>query len=62
MRWPGVIEESHVGQESLQADVAALAAKTIAAFVDSRQREGRTLDGPDDAARVGVDANDSLHL
>lgn len=44
LRWPGVIEESTVGQESLQADVAALAAKTIAAFVDSRKREGAALE------------------
>ena len=44
MRWPGVIEEAQVGQDSLQADVAALAAKTIAAFVDSRKREGAALE------------------
>ena len=44
LRWPGVVEESHVGQESLQADVAALTAKTIAAFVESRKREGAALE------------------
>ena len=44
LRWPGVVEESHIGQESLQADVAALTAKTIAAFVDSRKREGAALE------------------
>jgi uncharacterized protein (TIGR00255 family) len=44
LRWPGVIEESHIGQESLQAEVAALTAKTIAAFVDSRKREGAALE------------------
>jgi uncharacterized protein YicC (UPF0701 family) len=44
LRWPGVIEEAQVGQESLQADVAALTAKTIAAFVDSRSREGAALE------------------
>ena len=44
LRWPGVIEEAQVGQESLQADVAALTAKTVAAFVDSRQREGAALE------------------
>ena len=44
LRWPGVIEESTVGQESLQADVAALTATTIAAFVDSRRREGAALE------------------
>jgi uncharacterized protein (TIGR00255 family) len=44
LRWPGVVEESHIGQESLQADVAALTAKTIAAFVESRKREGAALE------------------
>ncbi len=44
LRWPGVIEEAQIGQESLQADVAALTAKTVAAFVDSRQREGAALE------------------
>ena len=43
LRWPGVIEEAQVGQESLQADVAALTATTVAAFVDSRRREGAAL-------------------
>ncbi len=43
LRWPGVIEEAQVGQESLQADVAALTARTVTAFVDSRQREGAAL-------------------
>jgi uncharacterized protein (TIGR00255 family) len=44
LRWPGVIEESRVGEESLQADVAALTAQTVAAFVDSRKREGAALE------------------
>lgn len=44
LRWPGVVEEAHVGQESLQGDVAALTARTIAAFVDSRRREGAALE------------------
>ncbi|MES2740046.1 MAG: YicC/YloC family endoribonuclease [Pseudomonadota bacterium] len=44
LRWPGVIEEAQVGQESLQADVASLTARTVAAFVDSRQREGAALE------------------
>lgn len=44
LRWPGVIEESHIGQESLQADVASLTTKTIAAFVESRKREGAALE------------------
>ena len=44
LRWPGVIEEAQIGQESLQADVAALTATTVDAFVDSRQREGAALE------------------
>ena len=44
LRWPGVLEEEQVGQESLQADVKALTARTMAAFIDSRQREGAALD------------------
>ncbi|MBQ5940289.1 MULTISPECIES: YicC/YloC family endoribonuclease [unclassified Massilia] len=44
LRWPGVIEESTIGQESLQADVAALTKTTIEAFVESRKREGAALE------------------
>lgn len=44
LRWPGVIEESTIGQESLQLDVASLTSTTIAAFVDSRRREGAALE------------------
>src|SRR3954469_10927768 len=44
LRWPGVIEEAQIGQESLQADVAALTARTVQAFVHSRQREGAALE------------------
>jgi uncharacterized protein (TIGR00255 family) len=44
LRWPGVIEEAHIGQESLQAEMAALTAKTIAGFVESRRREGAALE------------------
>lgn len=44
LRWPGVVEEATVGQESLQADVAALTKRAIAAFVESRQREGAALE------------------
>jgi len=44
LRWPGVIEEAQVGQESLQADVATLTGRTVKAFVDSRQREGAALE------------------
>ena len=44
LRWPGVVEEAQIGQETLQADVAALMTKTVGAFVNSRQREGAALE------------------
>jgi len=44
LRWPGVVEEAQVGQESLQADVAVLGARAVAAFVESRRREGAALE------------------
>ena len=43
LRWPGVLSESELGQESLQADVQATLAETLDAFVLSRQREGASL-------------------
>ncbi len=43
LRWPGVIEEAEIGQETLQADVAAAMAATVNTFVDSRAREGAAL-------------------
>ncbi|MBC7574577.1 MAG: YicC family protein [Herminiimonas sp.] len=43
LRWPGVIEEAQIGQESLQADVTLAMQDTMAAFVDSRTREGAAL-------------------
>lgn len=44
LRWPGVLSESELGQESLQADVQAALGETLDAFVLSRQREGATLE------------------
>ncbi|HEX8604041.1 MAG TPA: YicC/YloC family endoribonuclease [Pseudoduganella sp.] len=44
LRWPGVVEEAQIGQETLQTDVAALMGKTVEAFVVSRQREGAALE------------------
>ncbi|HAT29679.1 MAG TPA: YicC family protein [Janthinobacterium sp.] len=44
LRWPGVVEEAQVGQESLQADVGRLGTRTVGAFVESRQREGAALE------------------
>lgn len=44
LRWPGVLSESELGQESLQADVQATLGEALEAFVLSRQREGATLE------------------
>ncbi len=43
LRWPGVIEEAEVSQETLQAEVAAAMQATMTAFVESRNREGAAL-------------------
>jgi uncharacterized protein (TIGR00255 family) len=43
LRWPGMIEETELSQEVLQGDIAALATKTLNAFVESRTREGAAL-------------------
>lgn len=44
LRWPGVLAESEISQESLQADVQATLAATLDAFVESRSREGSVLE------------------
>ncbi|MES2932332.1 MAG: YicC/YloC family endoribonuclease, partial [Pseudomonadota bacterium] len=43
LRWPGVIEEAEIGEETLQADVATTMVAAVSAFVDSRAREGAAL-------------------
>ncbi len=43
LRWPGVLAEPELGQDSLQADVQSLLGETLSAFVESRQREGAAL-------------------
>jgi uncharacterized protein (TIGR00255 family) len=43
LRWPGIIEDAGIVQESLQADVIAAMSDTIGAFVESRTREGAAL-------------------
>lgn len=44
LRWPGVIEESEINAESLQADVARTINATLDAFIISREREGAALE------------------
>jgi uncharacterized protein (TIGR00255 family) len=43
LRWPGVVEETEISQETLQADVAATMSTALDAFVESRAREGAAL-------------------
>ena len=43
LRWPGVIEEAEVGQDDLQEHAAAAMQAALAAFVESREREGAAL-------------------
>lgn len=44
LRWPGVLTESELSQESLQADVQATMKAVLDAFIESRQREGASLE------------------
>ena len=43
LRFPGVIEEAQLGQDNLQAEVAAAMQDAMAAFIESRTREGAAL-------------------
>jgi len=44
LRWPGVLSDSELSQDTLQADVQAALKDTLDAFVMSRQREGASLE------------------
>lgn len=43
LRWPGMIGEAEVAQETLQANVQTLAAEALDAFTEARAREGAAL-------------------
>lgn len=43
LRWPGVVEEAQLSQDSLQADVVSAMQEALTAFIDSRHREGAAL-------------------
>lgn len=43
LRWPGVIEEAEMSQDTLQADVIATMAATLDAYIETRTREGASL-------------------
>ena len=44
LRWPGVLSDSELGDDNLLADVQVTMAATLTAFVDSREREGASLE------------------
>lgn len=43
LRWPGVLHEGELAQDSLQSDVQATLKLALNAFIESRQREGAAL-------------------
>ena len=43
LRWPGMIEDAELGQNTLQADAGLAIADALAAFIESREREGAAL-------------------
>ena len=43
LRWPGMIEEAELSQDSLHADVDKAMSAALTAFIDSRAREGAAL-------------------
>ncbi|TCS36021.1 uncharacterized protein (TIGR00255 family) [Paucimonas lemoignei] len=43
LRWPGVIEEAQISQETLQAEILAALATALDAFMETRAREGAAM-------------------
>ena len=43
LRWPGVIEEAELGQDDLHEQAASAMQAALAAFMESREREGAAL-------------------
>ena len=43
LRWPGVLEDAGISQETLQAEVISAMSTTVTAFAESRAREGAGL-------------------
>ncbi len=43
LRWPGVIEETEINTDSIQAIISATINSTLDAFISSREREGAAL-------------------
>lgn len=44
LRWPGVLADAELSQETMVSDVQATLAVALDAFIDSRQREGAALE------------------
>lgn len=44
LRWPGVIEEAQIGEETLLADIQEALRQALDGFVESRSREGAALE------------------
>lgn len=43
LRWPGVVEEASLSQETLQSETQSLMAAALQAFLDTRRREGAAM-------------------
>jgi len=43
LRWPGVIEEAQISQETLQADILATLTTALDAYMETRVREGTAM-------------------
>jgi uncharacterized protein (TIGR00255 family) len=59
LRWPGVIEETEVSQDSLQEDVNSAMRAALDAFIDTRAREGAALQ---DVLLTRIDAMEAIVL
>jgi uncharacterized protein (TIGR00255 family) len=59
LRWPGVIEETEVSQDSLQEDVNSAMRAALDAFIDTRAREGAALR---DVLLTRIDAMEAIVL
>ena len=57
LRWPGIIEEAEIGQDDLQEHAAVAMQAALAAFVESREREGAVLAS---ALLTRIDAMESI--
>jgi uncharacterized protein (TIGR00255 family) len=59
LRWPGVIEETEISQESLQEDVNTAMRAALDTFIETRAREGAALQ---DVLLARIDMMDAIVL